>query len=70
MGPDLPFKQCICGNYFHLDCFIKESTNECWAENCDYNCNNFLGASQQIQKMMNKSDSDNLNNNWLKKAKS
>ena len=69
-NPDLPFKQCICGNYFHLDCFIRESTNECWAENCNYNCNNFLDTSQQIQKMMNKSDSDNVNNNMLKKAKS
>ena len=48
LNPDFPFKQCICGNYFHLDCFIKESTNECWSENCNYNCNNFLDTSQQI----------------------
>ena len=63
-NPDISFKQCVCGNYFHLDCFIKESTNECWVENCHYNCNNFLDLSQQIQKMMSKSDkNDDISNN-------
>ena len=63
-NPDLTFKQCICGNFFHLDCFIKESTNECWVENCHYNCNNFLDLSQQIRKMMSKSDkNDDISNN-------
>ena len=55
-NPDLAFKQCVCGNLFHLECFIKEDTNECWAENCHYNCNQFLEFSQQIQKIMNKSE--------------
>lgn len=60
--PDLPFKQCICGNYFHVSCFIKSSSNECWSNNCNYNCNNFLDTSQRIQKLMNKSDeNDNTN---------
>ena len=63
-NPDISFKQCVCGNYFHLDCFIKESTNECWVENCHYNCNNFLDLSQQLRKMMSKSDkNDDISNN-------
>ena len=56
LNPDKPFKQCICGNYFHIGCFIKVKTNECWSENCHYNCNNFLDISQQIQKLSNMSD--------------
>ena len=55
-NPDKPFKQCICGNYFHIDCFVKVKTNECWYENCHYNCNNFLDISQQIKKLSNMSD--------------
>ena len=73
-NPDIPFKQCVCGNLFHVDCFIKENTNECWAENCHYNCNKFLDTSQQIQKLMSKSNNNNKtntitnNNNDIKKS--
>ena len=55
-NPDLSFQKCVCGNLFHIDCFLKENTNECWAENCHFNCNNFLDFSQQLQKVMNKTD--------------
>ena len=62
LNPDKPFKQCICGNYFHIGCFIKVKTNECWSENCHYNCNNFLDMSQQIKKLANMSDINDINN--------
>ena len=62
LNPDKPFKQCICGNYFHIGCFIKVKTNECWSENCHYNCNNFLDISQQIKKLANMSDINEVNN--------
>ena len=62
LNPDKSFKQCICGNYFHIGCFIKAKTNECWSENCHYNCNNFLDISQQIKKLANMSDINESNN--------
>ena len=63
LNPNLPFKQCICGNFFHSECFIKESTNECWASDCHYNCNNFLDFSQRLEKLMNKPDINEINKN-------
>ena len=61
-NPDKQFKQCICGNLFHIECFIKAITNECWSENCHYNCNNFLDMSQQIRKLGNLSNISNCTN--------
>lgn len=62
-NPDIPFKKCKCGSYFHIDCFLKANTNECWALNCQYNCSKFLDASQQIQKIMNQTNKINNNEN-------
>ena len=67
-NPDLSFQKCVCGNLFHIDCFLKENTNECWAENCHFNCNNFLDFSQQLQKVMNKTDKkSDINNEEIDK---
>ena len=69
-NPDLSFKQCVCGNIFHIDCFLKANTNECWAKNCNYNCNNFLDYSQKLQKVINKAEKNNeINNNNINNDK-
>ena len=49
-NPDYPFKQCICGSYFHTDCLLQTNTNKCWTDNCDFNCDTLLSEQEQFQK--------------------
>ena len=49
-NPDYPFKQCICGSYFHTDCLLQTNTNKCWTDNCDFNCDTLLSEEEQFQK--------------------
>ena len=51
-NPDIPFKKCNCGNYFHLDCLLQSDSGKCWSNNCDYDCNNFLSEEEKLQKAL------------------
>ena len=55
-NPDIPFKKCICGNYFHPDCLLQSVSGKCWSKNCNYDCNNFLSEEEKIQKALILSD--------------
>ena len=49
-NPDIPFKKCLCGTYFHPDCLLQINTSKCWADNCDFDCNLLLSEEERFQK--------------------
>ena len=52
-NPDIPFKKCSCGSYFHPDCLLQSKSKKCWADNCD------LLLNEEDNDNDNDSDSDN-----------
>ena len=49
-NPDLIFKTCNCGSYFHPICFMRSETNKCWNAKCNIDCSIFFSPEEMFDK--------------------